>query len=55
MEETKVAELQAGQKEQQLLVDVRRPADAEAYRQTTLAAASRDAKIRLAEAEAQEV
>ena len=55
MEETKVAELQAGQKEQQLLVDVRRPADAEAYRQTTLATASRDAKIRLAEADAQEV
>ena len=55
LEETKVAELQAGQKEQQLLVDVRRPADAEAYRQTTLATASRDAKIRLAEADAQEV
>ena len=34
---------------------MRRPADAEAYRQTTLATASRDAKIRLAEADAQEV
>ena len=39
-EETKVAELQAQQTEQQLQVDVRKPADAEAYRQTTLAAAA---------------
>ena len=54
-EETKVAELQAEQKEQQLQVDVRRPADAEAYRQTTLAAAARDVAIRQAEAEAQQV
>ena len=54
-EETKVAELQAEQTEQQLQVDVRKPADAEAYRQTTLAAAARDAAIRHAEAEAQEV
>ena len=54
-EETKVAELQASQKEQQLQVDVRRPADAEAYRQTTLAAAARDTRIHQAEAEAQEV
>ena len=54
-EETKVAELQAEQKEQQLQVDVRKPADAEAYRQTTLAAAGRDVRIRQAEAEAQEV
>jgi flotillin len=46
--------LQAEQKEQQLQVDVRRPADAEAYRQTTLAAAGRDVRIRQAEAEAQE-
>ena len=38
-EETKVAELQAEQTEQQLQVDVRKPADAEAYKQTTLAAA----------------
>ena len=51
-EETKVAELQAEQKEQQLQVDVRKPADAEAYRQTTLAAAARDVRIRQAEAEA---
>ena len=54
-EETKVAELQAEQKEQQLQVDVRRPADAEAYRQTTLATAGRDVAIRQAEAEAQQV
>ena len=53
-EETRVAELQAQQKEQQLQVDVRKPADAEAYKQTTLAAAGRDARIRAAEAEAQE-
>lgn len=53
-EETRVAELQALQKEQQLQVDVRKPADAEAYRQTTLATAGRDARIRQAEAEAQE-
>ena len=55
LEETKVAQLQAGQKEQQLQVEIRRPADAEAYRQTTLATAARDARIRQAEAEAQEV
>src|SRR4029079_18517901 len=54
-EETKVAELQAHQTEQQLQVDVRKPADAEAYKQTTLAAAGRDVRIRQAEAEAQEV
>ncbi len=54
-EQTRVAELQAEQKEQQLQVDVRRPADAEAYRQTTLAAAGRDVRIRQAEAEAQQV
>ncbi|MFL6241203.1 MAG: flotillin family protein [Actinomycetes bacterium] len=53
-EQTRVAELQAQQKEQQLQVDVRKPADAEAYKQTTLATASRDARIRQAEAEAQE-
>jgi flotillin len=54
-QETRVAELQATQKEQQLQVDVRKPADAEAYRQITLAAAARDVRIRQAEAEAQEV
>ncbi|HEY4227214.1 MAG TPA: SPFH domain-containing protein [Candidatus Limnocylindrales bacterium] len=54
-QETKVAELQAQQKEQQLQVDVRRPADAEAYKQTTLATAGRDVAIRAAEAQAQQV
>ena len=53
-EQTRVAELEAQQKEQQLQVDVRKPADAEAYKQTTLATAARDARIRQAEAEAQE-
>ena len=54
-EETKVAQLQADQTEMQLQVDVRRPADAEAYKQTTLAAAARDVAIREAEADAQRV
>jgi uncharacterized membrane protein YqiK len=54
-QETLVAQLQAQQTEQQLQVDVRKPADAEAYRQTTLAAAARDAHISGAEADAQEV
>jgi uncharacterized membrane protein YqiK len=53
-EQTRVAQLQASQKEQQLQVEVRKPADAEAYKQTTLATAGRDARIRQAEAEAQE-
>jgi uncharacterized membrane protein YqiK len=53
-EQTRVAELQASQKEQQLQVEVRKPADAEAYKQTTLATAGRDARISQAEAEAQE-
>jgi uncharacterized membrane protein YqiK len=53
-QETLVAQLQAERTEQQLQVDVRKPADAEAYRQTTLATAARDARIRQAEAEAQE-
>jgi flotillin len=54
-QETVVAQLTAQQTEQQLQVDVRKPADAEAYRQTTLATANRDARIRQAEAAAQEV
>ena len=54
-QQTRVAELQAEQKEKQLQVDVRKPADAEAYKQTTLATAARDARIRQAEAEAQEI
>ncbi|MEV2220931.1 SPFH domain-containing protein [Nocardia vinacea] len=51
---TRVAQLEAQQKEQQLQVEIRKPADAEAYRQTTLATAGRDARIRQAEADAQE-
>jgi flotillin len=54
-QETLVAQLQAQRTEQQLQVDIRKPADAEAYRQTTLAAAGRDVRIRQAEAAAQEV
>jgi len=54
-QETLVAQLQAQRTEQQLQVDVRKPADAEAYRQTTLATAGRDVRIRQAEAAAQEV
>jgi len=54
-QETVVAQLTAQQKEQQLQVEVRKPADAEAYRQTTLATANRDVRIRQAEAAAQEV
>jgi flotillin len=53
-QQTRVAELQAQQTEQQLQVDVRKPADAEAYRQATLAAAARDARIHQAEGEAAE-
>jgi uncharacterized membrane protein YqiK len=53
-EKTRVAELEAKQKEQQLMVDVRKPADAEAYKQTTLATAGRDVKIREAEADARQ-
>ena len=51
---TAVAELEAKQKEQQLQVDVRKPADAEAYKQTTLATAGRDVTIRTAEANARQ-
>ncbi|GAC1330002.1 MAG: flotillin family protein [Candidatus Dormibacteria bacterium] len=54
-QETLVAELRAKQTEQQLQVEVRKPADAEAYKQTTLATAARDAHISQAEAAAQEV
>ena len=52
---TKVAQLEAEQAEQRLFVDVRKPADAKAYEQTTLAAAARDARVSAAEAQAKEV
>ncbi|MCU1455907.1 MAG: band 7 protein [Acidimicrobiales bacterium] len=50
VEETKVAELEAEREEQRLQATVRKPADAQAYHQTTLAKAERDARISGAEA-----
>ncbi|HEY2332627.1 MAG TPA: SPFH domain-containing protein, partial [Acidimicrobiales bacterium] len=55
VEQTKVAELEADREEQRLQATVRKPADAQAYQQTTLARAERDARIAGAEAHAQEV
>src|SRR3954452_5467718 len=51
-QETMVAQLQAQQTQQQPRVAGRKPADAEAYRQTTLATAARDAHISAAQADA---
>ena len=45
VQETKVAELEAERTEQKLQAEVRRPADAEAYKQRTLAEGERDARI----------
>jgi flotillin len=53
--ETRVAELEAEKTEQQLQVEVRKPADAEAYKTRTIAEANRDARISQAEAQAREV
>lgn len=50
---TETASLEAQQKEQQLQVDVRKPADAEAYAVKTRAEGARDAAIAQATAEAQ--
>ena len=50
VEETKVAELEAQREEQRLQATVRKPADAQAYQQITLAKAERDARIAAAEA-----
>ncbi len=55
VQETKVAELEGQREEQRLQVSVRKPADAKAYEQTTLAKADRDARVSAAEAQAQEV
>jgi uncharacterized membrane protein YqiK len=55
VQETKVAELEAQREEQRLQASVRKPADAKAYEQVTLAKAERDARISGAEAERQEV
>ncbi|HET9169462.1 MAG TPA: SPFH domain-containing protein [Actinospica sp.] len=54
VQETKVAELEARKREQQLLVEVRKPADAEAYKTVTLAQAQRESKVHEAEAGARE-
>ena len=55
VQQTKVAELEAEREEQRLQATVRKPADAQAYQQVTLAKAERDARISGAEAERQEV
>jgi flotillin len=55
VEETKVAQLEAEREEQRLQARVRKPADAKAYEQTTLARAARDARISTVEANAREV
>src|SRR5499427_5663475 len=55
VEETRVAELEAERTEKLLLVQVRKPADARAYEQVTLARASREAHIHEAEARAREI
>ena len=55
VEETKAAELEAEREEQRLQATVRKPADAKAYEQVTLAKAERDARVAQAEAQRQEV
>ncbi|MQY14267.1 hypothetical protein SRB5_44300 [Streptomyces sp. RB5] len=54
VEETRVAELEAQRREQQLQADVRKPADAQAYQKRTMAEAERDARISAAQAKARE-
>jgi uncharacterized membrane protein YqiK len=54
VQETRVAELEAHRREQQLQADVRKPADAKAYEKRTLAEAERDARISAAQAKAKE-
>jgi flotillin len=55
VEETKVAQLEAEKTEQRLQAEVRKPADAKAYEQVTLAGADREAHIAAAQARAKEV
>ncbi len=55
VEETKVAQLEAERKEQELQVSVRKPADASAYEKRTVAGAQRDADIAGSEARARQV
>jgi flotillin len=54
-QETAAAELDAQRQEKVLDTQIRKPADAEAYRQVTLANAEREAQIARAQAEATEV
>jgi uncharacterized membrane protein YqiK len=54
VQETRVAQLEAERTEQKLQAEVRKPADAEAYKTRTVAEASRDARISQAEAQARE-
>src|SRR5690348_4146168 len=54
IQETRVAELEAQRREQQLQADVRKPADAKAYQTRTLAEVERDARISAAQAKARE-
>lgn len=53
--ETAAAQLEADLTEQRLQTEIRRPADARAYEQVTLAQASREAAVKAAEAKAREV
>jgi uncharacterized membrane protein YqiK len=55
VEETRIAELETERTEKQLQVEVRKPADARAYEQVTLARAAREAHIHEAEARAKEI
>ncbi|HEY4028503.1 MAG TPA: SPFH domain-containing protein [Candidatus Dormibacteraeota bacterium] len=55
VEQTRIAELEAERTEKQLEVEVRKPADARAYEQVTLARSSREAHIHEAEARAREI
>ncbi len=55
VQETKVAELEAQRTEQKLQAEVRKPADADAYKTRTISEATRDARISQAEAQAREV
>ncbi|HMG40170.1 MAG TPA: SPFH domain-containing protein [Acidimicrobiales bacterium] len=55
VEETTVAELEGQREEQRLQATVRKPADAKAYQEVTLAKAQRDARVAAAEARRQEV
>src|SRR3954454_15844746 len=55
VQETKVAKLEAEREEQRLQATVRKPADARAYEQVTLAKAERASRISAAEAQRQEV